>query len=37
MTYHETVAEGIENAPAAFIDLLHGRNVGKQIVQLSDS
>lgn len=35
LTYHETIAEGIENAPAAFIDMLHGRNTGKQIVQLS--
>jgi NADPH-dependent curcumin reductase CurA len=35
MTYHETIAEGIENAPKAFIDLLNGRNTGKQIVQLS--
>lgn len=35
MTYHETIVEGIENAPTAFIDLLNGRNTGKQIVQLS--
>jgi len=35
MTYRETIAEGVENAPTAFIDLLNGRNVGKQIVQLS--
>lgn len=37
MTYHETIAEGIESAPMAFIDLLNGRNTGKQIVQLSES
>jgi len=30
----EDIAEGIENAPAAFIGLLEGRNVGKQIVKL---
>jgi NADPH-dependent curcumin reductase CurA len=34
LTYHETITEGIENAPAAFIDLLKGHNTGKQIVQL---
>jgi NADPH-dependent curcumin reductase CurA len=32
---HETVVQGIENAPAAFIDMLHGRKLGKQIVQLA--
>ena len=36
LKYRETVAEGIENAPAAFIDLLRGRNIGKQIVRLAD-
>lgn len=36
LNYRESIAEGIENAPQAFIDLLKGRNVGKQIVQLSD-
>ena len=30
----EDIAHGIENAPAAFIGLLEGRNVGKQIVKL---
>jgi NADPH-dependent curcumin reductase CurA len=35
LTYNETIAEGIENAPTAFIDMLNGRNTGKQIVQLS--
>ncbi|RZL07122.1 MAG: NADP-dependent oxidoreductase [Rubrivivax sp.] len=33
--YHESVAQGIENAPAAFVDMLTGRNVGKQLVRLS--
>jgi NADPH-dependent curcumin reductase CurA len=37
LKYRETIAEGVENAPQAFIDLLNGRNVGKQIVQLSDA
>ena len=34
--YRETVAEGIENAPTAFIDMLKGGNVGKQVVRLAD-
>ena len=34
--YRETVAEGIENAPQAFIDMLRGKNVGKQVVRLAD-
>jgi hypothetical protein len=34
----ETVAEGLDAAPAAFLDLLHSgaRNIGKMIVKLSD-
>ena len=36
LNYRETIATGIENAPQAFIDLLKGRNTGKQIVQLAD-
>jgi NADPH-dependent curcumin reductase CurA len=31
----ETVVEGIENAPQAFLDLLQGGNVGKMVVKLS--
>ena len=34
LKYRETVAEGIESAPAAFIGLLKGRNFGKQLVKL---
>lgn len=34
LQYRETIAEGVENAPNAFIDLLKGKNVGKQIVRL---
>ena len=30
----ETVVDGIENAPQAFLDMLHGGNVGKMIVKL---
>lgn len=32
--YRETVAEGLRNAPAAFIGMLHGKNFGKQLVKL---
>jgi NADPH-dependent curcumin reductase len=32
--YNETVAEGLENAPKAFIGLLKGQNLGKQLVKL---
>jgi NADPH-dependent curcumin reductase CurA len=35
LRYRETVAEGIEQAPAAFINMLSGGNVGKQVVRLS--
>jgi NADPH-dependent curcumin reductase len=33
--YHETIAEGIENAPKAFIGMLKGQNLGKQLVKLT--
>ena len=35
LRYRETVAEGIEQAPAAFINMLSGGNVGKQVVRLA--
>ncbi|HLT25562.1 MAG TPA: NADP-dependent oxidoreductase [Zeimonas sp.] len=34
LRYRETIARGLENAPEAFIGLLAGRNVGKQLVAL---
>jgi NADPH-dependent curcumin reductase len=34
LKYRETVAQGIEAAPEAFIGLLKGRNFGKQQVKL---
>jgi NADPH-dependent curcumin reductase CurA len=34
--YRETVVEGIENAPQAFIGLLRGENTGKMLVKLAD-
>jgi NADPH-dependent curcumin reductase CurA len=32
--FRETVVEGLDNAPQAFIDLLRGANVGKMVVRL---
>ena len=34
LKYRETVIEGIENAPSAFIGLLSGENFGKMLVKL---
>jgi hypothetical protein len=34
MKYRETIAQGIEAAPEAFLGLLKGRNFGKQLVKL---
>jgi NADPH-dependent curcumin reductase len=34
LVWRETVAQGIENAPAAFISMLRGGNIGKQLVKL---
>jgi NADPH-dependent curcumin reductase CurA len=36
MRYRETVVDGIENAPAAFIGLLSGENTGKMLVRVGD-
>ena len=33
--YREDVVEGIENTPRAFIGMLEGRNLGKQLVKLA--
>jgi len=35
ITWKETVEEGIENAPAAFMKLFKGENLGKMLVRLS--
>jgi hypothetical protein len=35
--YRETVVEGIENAPAALIDLLGGGNIGKMLVRVEEA
>jgi NADPH-dependent curcumin reductase len=34
LKYRETVAQGLERAPEAFLGLLKGRNLGKQLVKL---
>jgi NADPH-dependent curcumin reductase CurA len=34
LRYRETVAQGIESAPRAFIGLLRGENLGKQLVKI---
>jgi NADPH-dependent curcumin reductase CurA len=34
--YTETVAQGLDNAEAAFIGLLGGANLGKQLVRVAD-
>lgn len=33
--YRETIADGLEKTPEAFIDMLKGRNFGKQLVKLA--
>ena len=35
MKYRETIANGVEAAPEAFLGLLKGRNFGKQLVKLT--
>lgn len=34
LKYRETIADGLESAPRAFIGMLHGENVGKQLVKV---
>ena len=33
--YRETIVDGLENAPKAFIGLFHGENLGKQLVRVA--
>ncbi len=32
--YRETISEGLDSAPQAFLDMLDGRKLGKQLVRL---
>lgn len=34
LKYHETITEGFENMPTAFIEMLRGKNYGKAIVKV---
>src|SRR6185295_3648954 len=36
LKYREDIEHGIENAPRAFMEMLKGRNTGKQLVKLSE-
>jgi NADPH-dependent curcumin reductase CurA len=36
LKYRENIVEGIENAPRAFIGMLKGENIGKQLVKVAD-
>jgi NADPH-dependent curcumin reductase CurA len=36
LKYRENIIEGIENAPRAFIGMLRGENIGKQLVKVAD-
>ncbi len=35
LTWRETIRDGLENAPQALVDLLHGRNFGKMLVRVN--
>lgn len=34
LKYQETITEGFENTPQAFIDMLNGKNRGKAVVRI---
>ncbi|WP_203334493.1 NADP-dependent oxidoreductase [Planococcus beigongshangi] len=36
LKYEETIVEGFENTPRAFLELFEGKNLGKQLVKVAD-
>ena len=36
LKYRERIVDGLENAPRAFLEMLQGENIGKQLVKISD-
>lgn len=36
LKYREDIAQGLENSPHAITGMLQGRNLGKQLVQVSE-
>jgi len=36
LKYEETIVEGFENTPEAFLGLFKGTNLGKQLVKVAD-
>ncbi|GGJ81632.1 putative NADP-dependent oxidoreductase YfmJ [Lentibacillus kapialis] len=36
LTYRETIREGFENIPEAFLDLFRGKNIGKLLVKIGE-
>ena len=35
LIWRETIRDGLENAPQALVDLLHGQNFGKMLVRVN--
>ncbi len=36
VTYRERITDGLENAPRAFLEMMQGANIGKQLVKIAD-
>ena len=36
LKYRERITDGLENAPQAFLEMLNGKNTGKQLVKIAD-
>ena len=34
LTWRETIRDGLESAPQALVDLLHGENFGKMLIRI---